>query len=71
MLQFHFILKLITPSVLTFSGSYPQGSRDGGLICWGYFGDTLGVHTLGIWQYAGVKHRWIVIVNVIEIERSL
>ena len=51
MLQFYFILKLITPSVLTFQvcfikffisrGSYQQGSRDGGLIYWGYSGDTL------------------------------
>ena len=71
MLQFHFIFELITPSVLTFQvcfikfcillGSYQQGSRDGELIYWRYFGDTLGIR-----QHVGTKHRWIVIVNVIE-----
>ena len=53
MLQFNFILKLITPSVLTFRGSYQQGSRDGGLISWGYFGDTLGI----LWGYFGGSWR--------------
>ena len=63
MLQFNFIFELITPSVLTFQvcfikfcillGSYQQGSRDGELIYWRYFGDTLGI----LWGYDSMLGR--------------